>query len=121
MTGAQIEIATDVGKFEAYVSAPDSGKVPGVILVSSIFGLDQNMKDMCDDLAQRGCVALVQNFFWRDLDSGPLKIEDFQRAVARAGRVDFPKSLDDLKQGIAEVRRHPNCNGKVAVLGFCFG
>src|SRR6478672_7186035 len=104
MNGTQIEIASDGGKFEAYVSAPDSGKVPGAILVSSIFGLDQNMKGMCDDLAQRGYVALMQNFFWRDQDSGPLKMEDFQRAVARAQRIDFPKSMDDLKQGIAEVK-----------------
>ena len=121
MAGKQIEIATDGGRFEAYIAAPDSGKVPGVILVSSIFGLDQNMKDMCDDLAQRGWVALVQNFFWRDQDSGPLKMEDCQRAVARAQRIDFPKSMDDLMQGIAEVKRHRNCNGKVAVFGFCFG
>lgn len=121
MAGKQVEIAADGGKFEGYVAAPDSGKVPGVILVSSIFGLDQNMKHMCDDLAQRGCVALVQNFFWRDKDSSPLKMEDFQRAVARAQRIDFPKSMVDLEHGIAEVKHHRNCNGKVAVFGFCFG
>jgi len=121
MASKQIEIATDGGKFEAYVSAPSNGKGPGVILVSSIFGVDQGVKDACDDLAQRGCVVLAPNFFWRDDDPGPLKAEDFQRAIARVQRIDFPKSMDDLKRGIAEVTRHPNCNGKVAVLGFCFG
>ena len=81
----------------------------------------RHVAGMCDDLAQRGYVALVQNVFWRDQDSGPLKMEDFQRAVARAQRIDFLKSMDDLKHGIAEVKRHRNCNGKVAVFGFCFG
>ena len=121
VTRRQIEIATDDGKFDAYVSASQD-KGPGVILVSSIFGVDQNMKDMCDDLARHGCVALAQNFFWRDPDSGVLPIPaGMQRAVARVGRIDFAKSMDDLRGAIAEVRRHPNYNGKLAVLGFCFG
>ena len=121
MAGKQIEIAIDGGKCDAYISAPGDGRGPGVILVSSIFGVDQGIKDACDDLAQRGCVALAQNFFWRDEDPGPLKLEDFQRAIARVQRTDYPKSMDDLKRGIEEVRRHPNWNGKLAVLGYCFG
>ena len=121
MAGRQIEIAADGGAFEAYLSTPDTGKVPGVVLVSSIFGLTRGMKERCDDLAERGCVALVQNLLWRDHDSGALEMQDFQRAVARAGRIDFPKSMDDLTRSIAEVRRHPRCNGRIAVLGFCLG
>jgi len=121
MTGTMIDIAADGGTFEAYLIAPDTGKAPGVVLASSIFGLTQNMKDKCDDLARRGCVAMVQNFFWRDQDPGPLQMGDFERAIARVQRLDFPKSMDDLARAIAEVKRHPHCNGKVAVLGFCLG
>jgi carboxymethylenebutenolidase len=122
IVGKQIEIATEDGKFDAYLSAPDTDKGPGVIMVSSIFGVDQGMKDMCDDLSRHGCVALAQNFFWRDDESGPLPIPaGIERAVARVGRLDFGKSVSDLRSGIAEVRRHPNYNGKLAVFGFCFG
>jgi carboxymethylenebutenolidase len=121
MAGRQIAIAADGGKLDAYVAAPDRGKGPGVILVTHIYGVDQDTRNMCDDLAKQGCVALAQNFFWRDRDSGVLGHADGQRARDRAGRIDFPKSMDDLKRAIAEVRRHPNCNGKIAVLGFCFG
>ena len=121
MAGKQIAIPTDGGKFEAYLSAPNTGKAPGVVLVSSIFGLTQNMKDMCDDLASRGCVAVVQNLFWRDEESGALAMPDFQRAVARAQRLDFAKSMDDVARAIAEVKRHPNCNSKIAMFGFCLG
>jgi carboxymethylenebutenolidase len=116
-----IEIAASGGAFQAYLAAPDTGRAPGVVLASSIFGLTQNMKDKCDDLARRGFVAMVQNLFWRDQDSGPLQMEDFQRAVARAERLEFPKSMDDLARAIAEVKRHPYCNGKIAVFGFCLG
>src|SRR5207244_11377845 len=78
MAGRQIEVAADGGAFEAYLSTPDTGKVPGVVLVSSIFGLTRGMKERCDDLADRGSVALVQNLFWRDDDSGALEMQDFQ-------------------------------------------
>src|SRR5215216_2840505 len=117
MASKSIEIVTEGGKFEAYLSTSDTGKGPGVVLLSSIFGLTQNMKDMSDDLASRGCIALVQNLFWRDQDSGALAPEDFQRAVARAQRLDFAKSMDDVERAVAEVKGHPNCNSTIALLG----
>lgn len=127
MTGKQIEIAAEDGKFEAYLAAPDQGpnqgRGPGVVLVTHIYGVDRDTKAMCDDLARRGCVALAQNFFWRDQDPGVLEqsAEGGQRARARAMRIDFAKAMADLKHAIAEVRRHPNCNGKIAAFGYCFG
>lgn len=121
--GKEVRIAAANGEFDAYLSAPAKSKGPAVILVSTIFGLDQDMKDLCDDLAGRSCVALAPNFFWRDKEEpGALSVAtDMQRAVARAGRLDFKDSTDDLKRSIAEMKRHPNSNGKVAILGFCFG
>lgn len=117
----QIQVAADGGEFDAYLAAPETGKGPGVILVTHILGVDQDTKNMCDDLAQRGCVALAPNFFSRDQDSGVLVEADVKRGIARAMRIDFPKSMDHLRSGIAEVKRHPSSNGKVAVLGYCFG
>lgn len=121
MAGRHIEIAADGGKFDAYLAAPDKGKGPGVLLVTHIYGVDADTRAMCDDLATKGCVALAQNFFWRDQDSGVLNNKEGERARARAGRIDFAKAMDDLRHAIAEVKRHPGCNGKVAVFGYCFG
>lgn len=105
MTGKQIEIAADDGTFDAYLAAPEKGKGPGVILVTHIYGVDRDTQAMCDDLARRGCVALAQNFFWRDHDSGVLAQgpEGGQRARARAGRIDFAQAMSDLKRSIAEA------------------
>ncbi len=119
--GEQVEIAANGGTFDAYLSAPKDGKGPGVILVTTIFGVDRDTKKMCDDLAEHGCVALAQNFFWRDQDSGVLEFRDFQRAIARAMRIDFSSAMDDLKCSIGELKRRNICNGKIAVFGFCFG
>jgi carboxymethylenebutenolidase len=122
VTSREIEIAANDGKIDAYVAAPASGTGPGVVMVSTIFGVDKDMKDLCDDLAGRGCVALVQNFFWRDKDPGVMSLPaDIERAVQRVMRTDFALVMDDLRLGIAAVRSQPECNGKVAVFGFCFG
>jgi len=117
----QIKIEVADGQMEAYRAAPGKGKGPGVVVVTHVFGIDQDMKDVCDELAARGCVALAQNFFWRDPDPGVLVEADVPRAIARAMRIDFPKSMNELRHGIDEVRRHPDCNGKVILLGYCFG
>jgi carboxymethylenebutenolidase len=122
-SGGPVTIAAADGAMDAYLAAPGTGKGPGVIVVTHIFGVDQDTKNICDELAARGCVALAQNFFWRDEDSGVLAEanNDVQRAIARAIRIDFAKSVDDLRRGIEELRRHPHCNGKIVLLGFCFG
>jgi carboxymethylenebutenolidase len=112
--GKQIEIAAEDGRFDAYVAVPDQGKGPGVVLVTHIYGVDRDTQAMCDDLARRGCVALAQNFFWRDKDSGVLAQgpEGGQRARARAGRIDFARAMNDLKRSIAEVKRHPSATAR---------
>lgn len=119
----EIKIAAPEGQIDAYLATPVSGTPtgPAVVMVSSVFGIDQDLKNACDDLASRGHVALAQNFFWRDQDPGPLTEPDVQRAIGRAMRSDFPKSMQELALGLAEVRRQPACNGKVAVFGYCFG
>lgn len=122
ITREQTQITVADGQMEAYRAAPDKGKGPGVIVVTHVFGVDQDMKDVCDELAARGCVALAPNFFWRDQDSGVLvEATDVQRAIGRAMRIDFPKSMDELRRGIESLKRHPHCNGKVMLLGYCFG
>lgn len=104
------------------MAAPTSGTGPGVVMVSTIFGVDDNMKNLCDDVVGHGCVALAPNFFWRDKDPATLFLPmDMERAVARVMRFDFVAAMDDLRLAIAAVRRHPQCNGEVAVFGFCFG
>jgi len=123
MAGKTIEIKAEGGAFDAYIAAPSAGKGPGVVVVTYIYGIDGDTKGFCDRLAAQGCVALAQNFFWRDQESGvlPLNREGSQRAIARAGRIEKEKVMSDVELAIAELKRHPSCNGKIVMLGFCFG
>jgi carboxymethylenebutenolidase len=122
LTFREIDIATDGGNMAAYVAAPGSGSGPAVVVISTIFGVDDNIKGLCDDLAREGCVALAPNLFWRDKDPATLALPlDMERAVARVMRFDFGAAMGDLRLAIEGARGQPECNGDVAVFGFCFG
>ena len=92
-------------------------------MIVSIFGLADDMIEYADQLAERGFVVAMPNPFWRDEDSEVLPPDEAgrERAFARMGRVDLDTNLGELKAAVDMVRAHPSCNGKVGVLGFCFG
>lgn len=119
--------ASDGDAFEAYLAAPSSGQGPGVAIVSTIFGLEDDVKAYADRLAADGCVVAVPNVFWRVEDSEALRPDvppsdpGFKRAVDRAFALDIDKSMDDLARVIAHLRARPACNGRIAVMGFCWG
>ena len=110
------------GTFDAYLAVPASGAGPGVAIVSTIFGLEPAIQEVADRLAAGGCVASVPNIFWRDEDPGVIPSpQGFDRAVARSKRLDLDRSMADLAAAIGDLRRRPQCNGRIAVMGFCLG
>lgn len=123
MTGRTVKIDAADGAFDAYLAAPASGKGPGVILVTHIFGVCDDTKYWCDRLAEAGCVGIAPDFFWRDEDKGVIAHDEagYARARARSGRTDRAKVIDDLKAASAAVKAMPASNGKIAAWGYCFG
>ena len=125
MTGTHVTIATtDHATFDSYVASPVSKKGAGVVIVSTISGVDSDMTYYADALAAEGFVASAPDMFWRDADPGPLSWDDDdgrKRAFARNDRYDLELGMRDLADVIANLKKHPQCNGKVAVMGFCFG
>jgi hypothetical protein len=85
MVGQDISIVCENGEIPAYFSEPKVDNGPGVIIISAIFGVDDDTKKMCDKLAESGHPAMALNMFWKDeIDSGPLLLENYDRAIARA-------------------------------------
>lgn len=114
--------AADGGAFDAYLALPETAPAPGLLVVVPIFGVNAEMQQAVDDYAARGFVVIAPDPFWRVLP-GTLPRTDEGRAQAsnRAKRVDVERELEDLATTIDVLRGLPECNGKVGVLGFCFG
>lgn len=106
-----------------YVALPAGAPAPGIVLLPPIFGVEPVMCTLADRYAARGFVVAVPNQFRRDAEPGMMERSEAgrARALARAQRVDVDAVVDDVRATIAELRSMPGCNGRVAVLGFCFG
>jgi carboxymethylenebutenolidase len=112
----------DGGEFDCYLVAPDTkDKVPAIVLASAIHGVDADLRGIADDFASRGYLAAAPDLFWRTVP-GPLTREDPRSAPRGQPRLEKIRTGEaDLKDTLAEVRKHPLFNGRAAVIGFCYG
>lgn len=124
MAGQISVIKSKEGAFDCYVAMPGGGdQVPAIVFGPSAFGLNDDIKKMCDDLAAQGYIAAAPDNFWRG-DKGPIPMnpDGFKRALARIeGPEIFEGTKRDIDTTLKEMRKHPRCNGKTAVIGLCYG
>ncbi len=57
--------AADGGSFTGYLAEPSSGAGAGILVIQEIFGVNNVMRAICDDMAGRGYFALCSDLFWR--------------------------------------------------------
>jgi len=114
--------AREGGEFDCYLAIPDGdGKVPAIVLASAVHGVDRDIRAIADEFASQGCIAAAPDLFWRSVP-GPLPRDDERAAQRSQPRLEKIKAGEaDLVDTLAEVRRHPRCNGRAAVMGFCYG
>ena len=124
MDGQEIQITCGDGKFMAYLSLPERGSGPGVIVIQEIFGINGFVRQVCDDLADRGMVALAPDLFWRQEPGIQLTDQteaEWTKAFQLFQGFDLNKGVDDLAATLNHLRRRKECTGKVGCVGFCLG
>jgi carboxymethylenebutenolidase len=123
MSGETVKVrASGGGEFDCYVIAPKSDTpFPAIVLASAIHGVDSDIKEIADEFAAKGYIAVAPDLFWRSIP-GPLHRDD-ERALKRAQpRLEKIKAGEqDLKDTLAYLNTLPLFNGKAAVMGFCYG
>lgn len=116
--------AQDGGTFDAYIAMPAQTPAPVIILIQEIFGVNQEMRDKCDEMAKEGYIAVCPDLFWRIepgiqlVDAVP---EQLQRAFKLFGEFNLEKGIEDLKSTLSFMREHNGSNGKVGCIGYCLG
>lgn len=124
-SGEMIEIAAkDSGTFNAYCAKPADGTGPGIVLIQEIFGITDWIKKMADRFAAQGYVVIAPDMFWRmdpDFVADPSKQEELEKAFGFLQTVDHDKAVEDIDAALSALKALPECNGKVAVSGFCLG
>jgi carboxymethylenebutenolidase len=113
------------GAFGAYISRPKALPAPAVVVLQELFGVNADIRKTCDELAEQGFVAVAPDLFWRqepgvDL-SNVTSDADWQHGLRLYGAYDRDAGAKDVKDTVNAVRNLPECNGKVAILGYCLG
>jgi len=111
------------GSFPALVAVPARTPAAAIVCVSSIFGVTEEAKRWLRADSAAGFLTFVYDPFWRS-DPGPLSPlvdSERERATARRDATAVADATADLAAVIDAARAMPECNARVAVVGYCFG
>lgn len=125
MSGTMISIAGSAGDFTGYLARPGvTGTGPGVLVCQEIFGVNTEMRRVCDWLAREGFVALCPDLFHRQepgLSLTDASDEEWQRAFELYQGFDLDAGVRDMSAALSALRGHEACSGKAGAVGYCLG
>ena len=92
-------------------------KLPGIVVVHENRGLNPHIEDVGRRAALAGFVSLAPDALW-PLGGYPGNDDD-GRTLQR--KRDRDEMLQDFIAAFDYLKAHPDCDGNVGVVGFCFG
>ena len=120
----RITIEGHDGTFAAYIARPNTLSAPAVVVLQELFGVNADIRQTCDELAEQGFIAVAPELFWRQepgVDLGVNSEADWQHGLRLYQAFDRDAGVGDIKDTVAVVAKLLGCTGKVAVLGYCLG
>ena len=114
--GTRIPFTRPDGKTaEGYLSLAGKANVPGVVVIQEWWGLQDQIKGLCDRFALAGYDALAPDLF----NGVVVPYHDAEAASREMNSLNFLEAADQHVRGAAQflLRSSP----KVAVSGFCMG
>src|SRR5580693_4319768 len=112
------------GTFSAYIARPKISPASAVVVLQELFGVNADIRKHCDELAEQGYLAVAPDLYWRQelgVDLSVTSEDDWQHGLRLYSAYDRDAGVKDIKDTIDAVRNLPECNGKVALLGYCLG
>src|SRR5579863_2950545 len=120
----RIAIEGREGAFGAYIARPAVFPAPAVVVLHEVFGVNADIRKTCDELAGEGFIAVAPDLFWRQepgVDLGVTSEPDWQHGLRLYQAYDRDAGVGDIRDTLDVVARLPDCTGKLAVQGYCFG
>lgn len=107
------------GKIKALLSRPkgNTGKLPGIVVVHENRGLNPHIEDVARRAALEGFISIGPDAL-TPLGGYPGTDDAGRELQAKRDREEM---LQDFIAAFEYLKTHPECNGKVGVVGFCFG
>lgn len=114
--GAQVAFKRPDGReANGYLSNSAAGDAPGLVVIQEWWGLQEQIKAMCDRFALAGFDALAPDLF----NGVVVPYHDAEAAGRQMSSLDFMDATDQTVRGAVQYLRR---NGaKVGLTGFCMG
>lgn len=114
----RIRYPAGTGEMQAYMARPKGKeKLPAVIVIHEIFGLNPHIEDVARRLALEGFFVIAPNA----LSSSGEKTEDLQQAMSRMRELDPEATTRNFVAAVQYLKTHPQTTGSVGCTGFCWG
>ena len=107
------------GKIKGLLSKPvdEKKKLGGIVVVHENRGLNPHIEDVSRRAALAGFISLGPDAL-TPLGGYPGNDDDGRSMQSKRDRNEM---LEDFIAAYDYLKKHPDCNGKVGVVGFCFG
>src|ERR1700678_1888840 len=102
------------GAFRAYIARPEALPAPAVLVLQELFGVNADIREKCDELAEQGFLAVAPDLFWRHEPGVDLSVRsepDWQHGLRLYQAYDRDAGVRDIKDTTlilhqAEARVH---------------
>lgn len=106
-----------LGKASGYLARPEGkGPFPALIVIQEWWGLDSQTKSIADRFAKEGYLAFAPDLYHGEV----AQLGDGSTAAALTQKYG-PNAPMELVSSFDALQIHPDCNGKIGSIGFCFG
>jgi carboxymethylenebutenolidase len=114
--GEMVEFPFAGGNTGGYLSIPETGSGPGVVVIQEWWGLVDHIKDVCDRFAAEGFVALAPDLYHGKSTKSP----------DEAGRLMMALRIDEAEKDLSAAVEYlstldATTSEKSGVVGFCMG
>jgi carboxymethylenebutenolidase len=111
-----IEFKSNGGEARGYLSVPESGGGPGVVVIQEYWGLVPHIEDVADRFAAEGFVALAPDLYHGDVARSPDEAGKMMMAL------NIAQTERDLRGAIQYLLDDEATKGdRVGTVGFCMG
>jgi len=115
--GEMVTFPSNGGQAEGYIAVPEGGSGPGVVVIEEWWGLNQQIKEVCDRYASEGFVALAPDVYGREVP-----MDEPDEAAQMMMALNIEQAAKDLTGAVDYLRGHDAVTGSgIGVTGFCAG
>ena len=113
-----ITYAGETGDISAHFARPRADvKLPGVVVISEIWGLVPHIKDVAERVAAEGFLAIAPDA----LSPSGGTPDDVDEARSLIEKLDRQSTIKNLVAAVEYLKTHPLSTGNVGCMGFCWG